>query len=136
MVVLVTTGAPALAVDVGISARKRPTLPSLSLGPLVDSRWQTGSPLGPTYGIQAAERGVQGSVWAVGADDGSLGVGGVATGQGLMVRVGGLSVRVALRRRIGASVAGDRRLAAWASGRRGWREEVSGDGLTQTAQQA
>lgn len=40
------------------------------------------------------------------------------TGQGLMVRVGGLSVRVALRRRIGASVAGDRRLAAWASGRR------------------
>lgn len=48
-----------------------------------------------------------GSVWAFNADDGSLGVGGVVTGQGLMVRVGGLSVRVALRRRIGASVAGD-----------------------------
>lgn len=61
----------------------------------------------PTYGIQAAERSVQGSVWAFGADDGSLGVGGVVTGQGLMVRVGGLSVRVALRRRVGASVTGD-----------------------------
>lgn len=61
----------------------------------------------PTYGIQAAERSVQGSFRALGADDGSLGVRGVVTGQGLMVRVGGLSGRVALRRRIGASVAGD-----------------------------
>lgn len=61
----------------------------------------------PTYGIEAAERGVQGPVGAFEADDGSLGVGGEVTGQGLMVRVGGLSVRVALRRRIGASVAGD-----------------------------
>lgn len=73
----------------------------------------------PTYGIQAAERGVQGSVWAFDADDGSLGVGGVVTGQGLMVRVGGLSVRAALRRRIGASVAGDWLLAAWPRGGRG-----------------
>lgn len=66
-----------------------------------------------TYGVQAAELGVQGSVRALGADDGSLGVGGVVTRQGLMVRVGGLSVRAALRRRIGASVAGDGLLAAW-----------------------
>lgn len=66
-----------------------------------------------TYGVQAAERGVRGSVRALAADDGPLGVGGVVTRQGLMVRVGGLSVRVALRRRIGASVAGDGLLAAW-----------------------
>jgi len=73
----------------------------------------------PTYGIQAAARGVQGSVWALGADDCSLGVRRVVTGQGLMMRVGGLSVRVALRRRIGASVAGDGLLAAWPSEWRG-----------------
>ncbi len=60
-----------------------------------------------TYGIEAAERGVQGSIGAFDADDCSLGVRGVVTGQGLMVGMGGLSVRVALRRRIGASVAGD-----------------------------
>lgn len=50
-----------------------------------------------TYGVQAAERGVQGSVWALDADDSCLGVRGIVAGQGLMVRVGGLLVRVALR---------------------------------------
>lgn len=60
-----------------------------------------------TYDIQAAERGVHGSVGALDADDSSLGVGGVVTGQGLMVQVGGLPTRAALRRRVGASVTGD-----------------------------
>lgn len=69
-----------------------------------------------TNGVQAAERGVRGvrgPVGALDADDGSLGVRRVVTEQGLMMGVGGLSERVTLRRRIGASVAGDRRLATW-----------------------
>ena len=45
-------------------------------------------------------------------DDGSLGVGGEVRDQGLMVRDGGLSTRIALSRRVGASVAGDRLLTA------------------------
>lgn len=45
-------------------------------------------------------------------DDGSLGVRGEVRDQGLMVRDGGLSTRIALSRRVGASVAGDRLLTA------------------------
>lgn len=56
---------------------------------------------------------MRGSVRALSADDGSLGVRGVDAGQGLMVQVGALSVRVALRGRVGASVAGNGLLAAW-----------------------
>lgn len=67
---------------------------------------------------------MQGSVWALDADDSCLGVRGIVAGQGLMVRVGGLLVRVALCRRVGASVAGDRLLAAWPTG---GEAGVSGD---------
>lgn len=59
---------------------------------------------------------MQGSVWALDADDSCLGVRGIVAGQGLMVRVGGLLVRVALGRRVGAGVAGDGLFAAWPTG--------------------